>query len=125
MPIVQFAPLSSLVQPALWHKLTDLKIDVLKLSDASVPISGSYAAGRSVKDRESGLEISLPCNITVGSESFDSDYRRVSRHRQLTKPWAYNILQCSARIGVCRWDTQKLQHHRRIQSRRQDSYIQQ
>ncbi|KJA17472.1 hypothetical protein HYPSUDRAFT_46420 [Hypholoma sublateritium FD-334 SS-4] len=74
MPIVQFAPLSSLVQPALWHKLTDLKIDVLKLSDASVPISGSYAAGRSVKDRESGQEISLPCNITVGSESFDSDY---------------------------------------------------
>ncbi|KAF8967023.1 hypothetical protein BDZ97DRAFT_1804814 [Flammula alnicola] len=75
MPIVQFAPFSSLVQPALWHKLTDLKIDVLKLSDAAVPISASYTSGRSVKDRETGQEISLPCNLTVGSESFEQDYK--------------------------------------------------
>jgi ubiquitin-like modifier-activating enzyme ATG7 len=78
MPIVQFTPFSSLVQPALWHKLSDLKIDVLKLSDAAVPIQGSYTAGRSVKDRESGQEISLPCNLTVGSDSFDNDYRYVA-----------------------------------------------
>ena len=125
MPIVQFAPLSSLVQPALWHKLTDLKIDVLKLSDASVPISGAYAAGRNVKDRESGQEISLPCNITVGSESFDTDYRRVPRRRQSANRWIYSIFQPAARISVCRWDPEKLQYHRRIQSRRQDSSIQQ
>jgi len=77
MPIVQFAPLSSLVQPALWHKLTELKIDVLRLSDDAVPISGSYSIGRSIKDRETGQEIALSCNLTVGSESFEVDYKCV------------------------------------------------
>ena len=78
MPIVQFAPFSSLIQPSLWHKLTDLKIDVLQLSDAAVPISGSYSIGRTVKDRESGQEIALGCNLTVGAESFDGSYKSVS-----------------------------------------------
>ncbi|KAF9565773.1 E1-like protein-activating [Agrocybe pediades] len=75
MPIVQFTPFSSLVQPSLWHKLTDLKIDVLKLSDAAVPISGSYSTGRTIKDRETGQEIALPCNLTVGSESFEEGHK--------------------------------------------------
>ena len=77
MPIIQFAPLSSLIQPSLWHKLTDLKIDVLQLSDAAVPISGSYSIGRTVKDRETGQEIALGCNLTVGAESFDESYKWV------------------------------------------------
>ena len=77
MPIVQFAPFSSLIQPSLWHKLTDLKIDVLQLSDAAVPISGSYTIGRTVKDRETGLEIALGCNLTVGAESFDESHKWV------------------------------------------------
>lgn len=75
MPIVQFVPFSSLVQPALWHKLTDLKIDVLKLSDAALPILASYSIGRSVHDRETGQEIALPCSLTVGSESFEKEYK--------------------------------------------------
>jgi len=75
MPLVQFTPLSSLVQPSLWHKLTDLKIDVLKLSDAAVPISGFYSTGRTVKDRETGQDISLPCNLSVGAESFEEDHK--------------------------------------------------
>ncbi|PPQ69108.1 hypothetical protein CVT25_004605 [Psilocybe cyanescens] len=75
MPILQFAPFSSLVQPSLWHKLSDLKIDVLKLSDAAVHISASYSIGRTVTDRETGQEISLPCNLTVGTESFDEDFK--------------------------------------------------
>ncbi|KAF8885690.1 hypothetical protein CPB84DRAFT_1850295 [Gymnopilus junonius] len=75
MPIVQFAPFSSLVQPSLWHRLSDLKIDVLKLSDHAVPISGSYSIGRSVKDRETGQEITLPCNLTVGAESFEENHK--------------------------------------------------
>ncbi|EPT02229.1 hypothetical protein FOMPIDRAFT_1022889 [Fomitopsis schrenkii] len=73
MPIVQFTPFSSLVQPAFWHALTDLKIDVLRLSDDAVPVHASYSAGRSVKDRESGAEIALGCNLTVGGESFSKD----------------------------------------------------
>jgi len=70
MPVVQFAPFSSLVQPAFWHALTDLKIDVLRLSDDAVPVNGSYSTGRSVKDRETGAEIALGCNLSVGGESF-------------------------------------------------------
>ena len=77
MPIVQFTPFSSLVQPAFWHALTDLKIDVLRLSDEAIPIHGSYSAGRSVKDRESGAEIALGCNLSVGGESFAKDNKWV------------------------------------------------
>ncbi|KZT63589.1 E1-like protein-activating [Daedalea quercina L-15889] len=73
MPIVQFTPFSSLVQPAFWHALTDLKIDVLRLSDEAIPVHGSYSAGRSVKDRESGAEIALGCNLSVGGESFSKE----------------------------------------------------
>ena len=70
MPIVQFTPLSSLVQPAFWHALTGLKIDVLRLSDHAVPVTASYAPGRSIVDRETGQEIALGCNIAVGSDAF-------------------------------------------------------
>lgn len=69
--IVQFAPLSSLVQPAFWHELTNLKIDVLRLSDEILPISASYGVGRSVKDRETGQEIVLGTNLTIGSDAFE------------------------------------------------------
>ncbi|KAJ7778301.1 hypothetical protein B0H16DRAFT_1502982 [Mycena metata] len=73
MPIVQFTPFSSLVQPAFWHELTSLKIDVLRLSDEALPITGSYSVGRSVTDRETGNEIALGCNLSVGPESFDKN----------------------------------------------------
>jgi ubiquitin-like modifier-activating enzyme ATG7 len=69
--IFQFTPFSSLVQPAFWHELTSLKIDVLRLSDEALPITGSYSVGRSVTDRETGNEIALGCNLSVGPESFD------------------------------------------------------
>lgn len=70
MPIVQFAPFSSLVQPTFWHELTRLKIDVLKLSDESVPITATYAPGKTIIDRETGQEIALGCTISVGGDSF-------------------------------------------------------
>ena len=71
MTIVQFAPLSTIIQPNFWHELTKLKIDVLKLSEESLPIKASYTAGRSVTDRETGQEVSLGCYITIGGEAFD------------------------------------------------------
>ncbi|KAJ2922042.1 hypothetical protein H1R20_g15051, partial [Candolleomyces eurysporus] len=71
MPILQFAPFSSIVSPAFWHKLTDLKIDVLKLSDESLPITGTYTAGKSITDRETGKEVVLSTNFSVGGDSFD------------------------------------------------------
>lgn len=70
MTVIQFAPFSSLVEPGFWHALTNLKIDVLKLSDHSLPIAASYTSGRSVVDRETGNEIALGCNITVGGDAF-------------------------------------------------------
>ncbi|KAL4263206.1 Ubiquitin-like modifier-activating enzyme ATG7 [Pleurotus pulmonarius] len=75
MPIVQFAPFASLVQPSFWHELTSLKVDVLRLSDDAIPITATYTTGRSVKDRETGQEIVLGCNVTVGAESFQKDHQ--------------------------------------------------
>jgi len=73
MTVLQFAPFSSLVQPAFWNELTTLKVDVLRLSDDSVPITASYSLGKSIKDRETGKEIALGCNLTVGGGSFNKD----------------------------------------------------
>lgn len=74
MPLVQFSPFSSLVHPAFWHKLTDLKVDVLRLSDDPVPVTGAYRTGRSITDRETGQDIALACSLSVSEESFDSAY---------------------------------------------------
>ncbi|KAI0061459.1 E1-like protein-activating [Artomyces pyxidatus] len=74
MPVVQFTQFSSLVQPTFWHELTRLKLEVLKLSDASVPLTAHYSAGRTIKDRNTGQEVALGCNFTVGSESFDEKH---------------------------------------------------
>jgi len=73
MTVLQFAPFSSLVQPAFWQELTSLKVDVLRLSDDSVPLNAAYALGKTIKDRETGKEIALGCNLTVGSGSFNKD----------------------------------------------------
>jgi ubiquitin-like modifier-activating enzyme ATG7 len=73
MPILQFAPHTSLVQPAFWHELTRLKIDVLKLSQDSIPLIASYGPGRSVTDRESGKEIALGGSLSISGDGFDPD----------------------------------------------------
>ncbi|PPQ66819.1 hypothetical protein CVT24_008678 [Panaeolus cyanescens] len=71
MPILQFTPLSSLIQPSLWHTLTNLKLDVLKLSDDALSLKGSYAPGRTVRDRETGVDVALGCSLTVGGEGLN------------------------------------------------------
>lgn len=71
MAILQFAPHTSLVQPAFWHELTRLKIDVLKLSQDSIPLIASYGPGRSVTDRESGKEIALGGSISISGDGFN------------------------------------------------------
>ncbi|KAI8989203.1 E1-like protein-activating [Trametes punicea] len=84
MPIVQFAPFQALVQPDFWHALTNLKIDVLRLSDDALPIAASYTAGRAVKDRETGAEIVLGCNLVLGGDAF-SDSPRAPQNAVLAK----------------------------------------
>ncbi|KAG1871833.1 hypothetical protein DFJ58DRAFT_762532 [Suillus subalutaceus] len=70
MPVVQFAPFSSLVQPGFWHELTRMKIDVLRLSEDAITVNGSYSVGRSIRDRETGQDIALGCNLTVGEDAY-------------------------------------------------------
>ncbi len=75
MTVVQFAQFSSLVQPTFWHELSRLKLEVLRLSDDTVPLTATYLAGRTIKDRNTGQEVALGCNINVGGESLSEDYR--------------------------------------------------
>ena len=70
MTIIQFTPFASLVEPAFWHALTNLKIDVLRLEDHAIPVTASYSPGRSIVDRETGKEIALGCNISVSGDAF-------------------------------------------------------
>lgn len=70
MPVVQFAPFASVVHPAFWHELTRLKVDVLRLSEDSLPLSASYSVGRSFRDRETGQDVPLGCNISLGTDAF-------------------------------------------------------
>ncbi|KAI0315822.1 hypothetical protein OF83DRAFT_319626 [Amylostereum chailletii] len=74
MPVVQFAQFSSLVQPTFWHELTRVKLEVLRLSDDHVPLNASYSVGRTIKDRNTGQEVPLGCNISVGGEGFDEKH---------------------------------------------------
>lgn len=68
--IVQFTPFSSLIQPAFWHELTRIKLDVLKLSAEEIPVSASYSPGRAVTDRETGQEVDLGCHLVFSGEAF-------------------------------------------------------
>ncbi|SRR5258706_16083766 len=68
MTAVQFTPFQSQVSPQLWHQLSKLKIDVLRLSADHVPVAATYGPGRIVVDRESGKEIGLGCTFNVGGE---------------------------------------------------------
>jgi ubiquitin-like modifier-activating enzyme ATG7 len=75
MPVVQFAQFSSLVQPTFWHELSRLKLEVLRLSDESVPVTATYSAGRTVKDRNTGHQVALGCNIAVSGDGLSETYQ--------------------------------------------------
>jgi ubiquitin-like modifier-activating enzyme ATG7 len=75
MPVVHFAQFSSIVQPTFWHALSQLKLEVLRLSDETVTLTASYSAGRTIRDRNTGQEVALGCNITVGGEGLSESYR--------------------------------------------------
>jgi ubiquitin-like modifier-activating enzyme ATG7 len=40
-------------------------MDVLRLYDDLPPVSGSYAPGRTIRDRETGQEIDLGCHLAM------------------------------------------------------------
>ena len=70
MPVLQFTPFASLVEPAFWHALTQLKIDILRLSSDPVPISASYAAPKSLWDRSTQQEISIGGDLSLAHDAF-------------------------------------------------------
>lgn len=72
MTLIQFTPLSSLVQPAFWHDLVRFKIDVLKLSAESQPVTASYSAGKSIVDRETGQDVALGCQLVLGGDGLSN-----------------------------------------------------
>lgn len=74
MPVVQFAQFSSIVQPTFWHELSRLKLEVLRLSDETVTLTATYSTGRTVKDRNTGQDVALGCNIALGGEGLSENY---------------------------------------------------
>ena len=86
MPVVQFAPFASLVQPAFWHELTRQKIDVLRLSDDELSLTASYSVGRTIRDRETGQDLPLGCNLSLGADAFDSSPQIVPAHHRSSVP---------------------------------------
>lgn len=70
MVTVQFTPFASTVAPAFWHALVKLKLDVLKLDQDAIPVIASYAAGRTIKDRETGTDVALPSGVTLAEDAF-------------------------------------------------------
>ncbi|KAH9957985.1 hypothetical protein BJV74DRAFT_880132 [Russula compacta] len=58
----------------MWHELSRLKLEVLCLSDETVPLAVTYSAGRTIKDWNTGQEVALGCNIAVGGEGLSEGY---------------------------------------------------
>lgn len=69
--VAQFEPFTTSLETAFWQRLIELKIDVLKLDDKTIPIHGHYGRGKSIKDRETGQIISLGCVMNLDNEAYD------------------------------------------------------
>ncbi|BGP53258.1 hypothetical protein JCM8202_002583 [Rhodotorula sphaerocarpa] len=68
---LQFLPLQTSISPSFWHRLTDLKLHHLQLSDAPIPISGCYARGKQVLDRVTGQSVRISAGFELDAASFD------------------------------------------------------
>ncbi|KAG0655939.1 Autophagy protein 7 [Rhodotorula mucilaginosa] len=68
---LQFLPLQTSISPSFWHRLTDLKLHHLQLSDAPVPIVGHYGRGKQITDRVTGQAVGISAGLELDSASFD------------------------------------------------------
>ncbi|KWU45836.1 E1-like protein-activating [Rhodotorula sp. JG-1b] len=68
---LQFLPLQTSISPSFWHRLTDLKLHHLQLSDAPVPIVGNYGRGKQITDRVTGQAVGISAGLELDSASFD------------------------------------------------------
>jgi hypothetical protein len=111
MPVIQFAPFASLVQPGFWHELTRMKIDVLRLSEDAVAVNGSYSVGRSIRDRETGQDIALGCNFTVGEDAYQNAPQYV-QCRDWTRVDMLTLSQVATHVRPSHRHLQELQYYR-------------
>lgn len=75
-----FTPFATSLDPSFWAALTKLKIDTLRLDDAPLPCSGSYAAGRTVLDKSTNQVLSLPCSASFTGQDLEAPQKYVVDH---------------------------------------------
>ena len=69
--MLRFEPFQSAVDATFWKVLSDNKINVYRLSDDRIPISGWYSSGDAIAlSSDSESTTVLPSRICVNSESF-------------------------------------------------------
>lgn len=69
--LLQFSPFASTLSPDFWTAFTKLKIDSLKLSEHPVVVHGSYQAGKTILDKETGQQLSLGTSLSFANDAFD------------------------------------------------------
>ncbi|KAJ3368510.1 Autophagy protein 7 [Allomyces arbusculus] len=65
---MQFQTLTSVVEPTFWHALAELKLDVLKLDDSTVPLTATLEPGTLVQTSEAAYS-SMPACISLDRAS--------------------------------------------------------
>ncbi|KAL6076176.1 Autophagy protein 7 [Balamuthia mandrillaris] len=61
--LVRFQPLSSAVEVSFWQEVGRRKLELWRLSEAAVPLVGSYATG-------GGKDVTLPSRLVLGRDAF-------------------------------------------------------
>ncbi|EKM56207.1 uncharacterized protein PHACADRAFT_209686 [Phanerochaete carnosa HHB-10118-sp] len=97
MTIIEFQPFSLLIEPAFWHALNNVKTDVLRLSDAFIPLAASYAPRRAIVDMETGREIAMPSALKLVGDAFTGSLHRIGVATGLTG--ARGTSERSAAVG--------------------------
>ncbi|GAA5861143.1 hypothetical protein JCM8547_008048 [Rhodosporidiobolus lusitaniae] len=70
---LQFLPLSTSISPSFFHRLSDLKLHALKLSDVPIQITAHYSKGKTVTDRVSGEQVGISGGLELDSGSFGEE----------------------------------------------------
>lgn len=69
--LIQFESFQSNISTSFWNELTNLKLNVIKLSTEPIIINGIYEKGKIVKDKSNNdNEIGLGCLLELNSNSF-------------------------------------------------------
>ncbi|CAD6884834.1 unnamed protein product [Tilletia controversa] len=67
--LLQYATLSSSINPSFWHAFADLKINKLQLSEAPVPLLATYSTARSTQDHSTGEMVYMLPTVNLEASS--------------------------------------------------------